>query len=117
MTKADRDAYLRSCYQHENTFNRDMPIYGVICVVVLCILDLVLTLIKICQGPFVDANPIAQFMIQNGFYATLIACKLFALVFFAWVCTRNRHLLVTKVGVGVCVLAYLLLTFHWTIVF
>ncbi len=113
----DRLDYLRRCVGHRHHFSENLPIYGIILVVVLCILDLVLTLIKIAQGPFMDANPIAQSMIQSGFYSGLILLKIYAVSIFAWVCTKNRHLLITKVGITTTAIAYILLTFHWTMVF
>ena len=103
--------------KHKHRFSESLPLYGIILVVVLCILDLVLTLIKISQGPFVDANPIAQRMIQSGFHSGLIFLKIYAISIFSWVCTKNRHLLITKVGIATAAVVYILLTFHWTVVF
>ena len=113
----DRRDYLERCAGHKHRFSENLPIYGIILVVVLCILDLVLTLIKLAQGPFVDANPIAQSIIQSGFHVGLILLKIYAVSIFVWVCTKNRHLLITKVGIATTAVLYLLLTFHWTVVF
>ena len=113
----DRLDYLKRCARHKHHFCENLPIYGIILVAVLCILDLVLTMIKIAQGPFVDANPIAQSIIQSGFYSGLILLKIYAVSIFVWVCTKNRHLLITKVGITTSAIVYILLTFHWTVVF
>ena len=113
----DRRDYLERCAGHKHRFSENLPIYGIILVVVLCILDLVLTLAKIAQGPFVDANPIAQSIIQSGFHSGLILLKIYAISIFTWVCTKNRHLLITKMGIATASVTYILLTFHWAMVF
>lgn len=113
----DRKAYLDHCSRQRHSFAENLPVYGVILVVVLCMVDLVLTLVKIAEGPFVDANPIAQSIIDSGFYAGLILLKLSAVSLFSWTCIKNRDLLITKVGVAVAAVAHILLTFHWTVMF
>ncbi len=113
----DRRDYLERCAGHKHHLSENLPIYGIILVVVLCILDLVLTLAKIAQGSFVDANPIAQSMIQSGFHSGLILLKIYAISIFVWVCTKNRHLLITKVGIAAVAVIHILLTFHWAVVF
>ena len=113
----DRQDYLEHCAKHGHHFGGNLPIYGIILVVILCMLDLVLTLIKITEGSFVDVNPIAQSMIQNGIHWGLVLLKIYAISIFTWACTKNRHLLITKVGIATATLAYVLLTFHWVVVF
>ena len=113
----DRRDYLERCAGRRNHFCENLPIYGIILVATLCILDLVLTLIKIAQGPFVDVNPIAQSIIESGFHSGLIILKVYAISIFTWVCTKNRHLLITKAGIATTAVVYVLVTFHWTVVF
>ncbi len=113
----DRQDYLEQCERHAHHFGRNLPIYGIILVVMLCMLDLVLTLIKIAEGSFVDVNPIAQSMIQNGVHSGLVFLKIYAVSIFTYACVKNRHLMITKVGIATVAVAYILLTFHWVVVF
>ena len=92
-----------------------LAFWGVILVLVLTGLDLVMTMAKIYEGGFVDANPLAQLFIDNGLEWGIIVFKTAAASFFACVCLKNLELTTTQIGVGFAALAHCLLTFHWTL--
>ena len=117
MNEFDRERYLNTCRGAQLCPAEDLALVGVVLVLLLSGLDLLLTLAKIAEGPFMDANPIAQMLIQNGLYAALVVFKCGAAGFFAWICLKNRHLLTTQIGVGIAFVAHALVSFHWVMIF
>ena len=116
MSEFDGDRYLRHCSQSKMLSAEELAMCGVIVVLVLTGLDLLLTMAKIYEGGFVDANPIAQMSIDHGLEWGIIVFKTSAASFFGWVCLKNLHLTTTQVGVGFVALAHCMLTFHWFLI-
>lgn len=115
MSDFDRKKYLEQCSASRMLSGRDLAYCGVIVVLVLTGLDLLLTMLKISSGPFVDANPLAQMFIEHGVEWGLVIFKVSAAGFFGWVCLKNLHLPITQVGVGLVTFAHVMLIFHWTL--
>ena len=115
MSDFDHDQYLSRCARSKLISMEELAFWGVVGVLCLTALDLFLTMAKISEGSFMDANPIAQMFIDNGIEWGIIVFKVLAATFFAHVCLKNLHLLTTQIGVGLVALAHVLLTFHWTL--
>jgi hypothetical protein len=115
VSEFDREKYLQQCSSSRMLSGRDLAYWGVIVVLVLTGLDLLLTMMKISTGPFVDANPLAQMFIEHGVEWGLVIFKASAAGFFGCVCLKNLDLPVTQFGVALVTFAHLMLTFHWTL--
>ncbi len=117
MSDFDGEQYLDHCSTSQAISMETMTYWGIVAILVMAGLDLVLTMLKIHNGPFSDANPLAQIFISRGVAWGLIIFKIAAASFFSWVCFNNLKLLTTQIGVGFAALAHVLLMFHWVLLF
>ncbi|MBS3762371.1 MAG: hypothetical protein KGZ25_03595, partial [Planctomycetes bacterium] len=79
----NREQYLNRCRASSSISATDLALWGIVIVVLLAGCDLLLTLMKISAGNFVDDNPVAQVFIKHGMHAGLITFKVSAVTFFA----------------------------------
>ncbi len=84
-----------------------------IAVVLMSIADLEMTLGFATSGGFMEANPIAQFIMQHGSVSAVAAWKLTTILFFALILYRARTTTVAEYAAWFCFFTLLWLMLRW----
>lgn len=82
-------------------------------VVLMSIADLEMTLGFATSGGFLEANPIAQFVMQHGSVSALAAWKLLTILFFALILYRARSRKIAEYAAWLCFFTMLWLMLRW----
>lgn len=84
-----------------------------VAVVLLSIADLEMTLGFATSGGFLEANPIAHFIMQHGSVSAVAAWKLLTILFFALIIYRARASRIAEYAAWFCFFALLWLMLRW----
>lgn len=82
-------------------------------VVLMSIADLEMTLGFATSGGFLEANPIAHFIMQHGSVSAVAAWKLLTILFFSLILYRARKTTVAEYAAWFCFVAMLWLMLRW----